>query len=127
MIFIKDLFIETLEQIDIVIDEASNYIYKEGQEDIFRIFREYLIDCHYADVKLQEMVTNRFGDDYVSFVILPIEEIDDWGSYSFSLVSMSGKKIKKRDELIYSEFCDLCFQFIRPFSYRLNDFFTEKS
>ena len=127
MIYIKDVFIETREQIDILLEELFKYVYKEEHKDVLEIFNKYLIDCHYADVKLQEMVESRFGDDYMSFVILPIEDIDDWGSYSFSLVSKSGDKIKKRDELIYGDLCDLCFQFVEPFAYRLTNFYEAES
>ena len=78
-----------------------------------------------ADKRLQKMVEEKFSDDFISIVTIPSHDIQDLDSFYFQLVSKSEQKIKKRQEIIYQEFCQICFGHIKPFYSRLVERFDE--
>ena len=105
--------------------EIKKAAYKEEYEILSDMYLDFLLECFDADVRLQKMVFDRFGEDYLCLVILPVNNFEDLQSYSFELLIRNDKKVRKRDEKIFQEFCDICFKNIKPFYNRLFDFYGE--
>ncbi len=124
MIVINDLVFETFEEASIIFDELEKRKTRKDHDKIIEIYDKFLRECFRADKKLNEMVLDKFGEEYHSFVILPIEEIEDLSSFSFLLTPPDGvEKIKKRQELLYRKLCDICFGNVKPFYVRLMDYY----
>ena len=126
MIIINDIAFLRLEDIDYFIEELNKQAYKEEYKVITDIYYSFLLECYDADIRLQEMILEKLGEDYIPFVILPILDTEDLDSLSFELAANEGVKIKKRDELIFKELCDICFGNIKPFYTRVIDYFDEE-
>ena len=131
MIIINDYIISDLEDINTLIDVCKKTAYKQDLLEITDIYEQFLLECYDADKRLQEMVFNRFGDDYISFVLIPTQETEDLSSFSFQLANKNDILIKRRDEIIFKDFCDICFKNIVPLHDRLisyyEDFFYKES
>ena len=124
MIVINDVIFESLEQIEVFAQAVKNDSYKEEHKIAADFYKDYLLECFDADIKLQELVSNNLSEDYISFVILPVDFYEDLSSFSFELASLTGQKIKKRDEIRYNGYCDACFKDIVPFFNRVIDFYS---
>lgn len=125
MIVINKQFFPNKESIDLLIEELMKNSYKDVYKDLTQIYAELLYQCLDADIKLQQMVLDNISDDFISFVILPILEIEDLDSFSFELASLNEDvHIKKRDELKYQEYCDICFGNIKPLYTRFYEYFN---
>lgn len=125
MIIIKDMLITDIEEIDLLINEIQKNSYKEDYKIITDIYYSFLLQCYDADIRLQQMVSEQIGEDFISFVVLPIEETDDLDSFGFRLAHEENIKVKKRDELIFNDLCNICFGGIKPFYTRILEAFKE--
>lgn len=125
MIVIDELILPTLESIEGFKEQMLQNAYKDDFVDISNLYYDFLLECFDADKKLQDMVFEKISDRYISFTILPIKDTDNLDSFSFSLVSEDDEDIKKRDELMYRNFCDICFGNIKPYYTRLLEFYEE--
>lgn len=125
MLVMNETFFPTKESIELLIQDMEKNAYKEEYVAATQIHHEFLLECFDADEKLQKMVVDNFGDNYISFVILPIQPGEKLDAFSFKLIREDEKKIKKRDELIYRELCDICFGDIKPFFNRLVDYYEQ--
>ena len=124
MIVINDVIFDDIKKIEILAKALYDKAYKEEYKIGSNLYKDYLLDCFEADIKLQELVSKNISDDYISFVILPINDTDDLMSFSFELASMSGSRIKRREQIKYEDFCRLCFENIVPFFERVSLFFS---
>lgn len=125
MIVIDDIILSTREDIDHFVDLMRTQAYKEDHEVICDMYLEFLLETLEADENLQQKVTERFGEDYVSFTIIPFQDYDDLRSFSFQLASTEEKDIKKREEIVFQDYCKTCFEGVSPFYFRLWEKFGE--
>ena len=125
MIIISDIAFFKLEDIDLLIEEMYKNSYKQEYKDITEIYHSFVLECYEADIRLQQMVFEKFGEDYIPFVILPLRDTDDLDGISFELANKEDVKIKKRDEIIFKDLCDICFGGIKPFYTRVIEKFSE--
>lgn len=125
MIVIDEIGIASLEDIEFIVEKLKENAYKDDYKVVAEMYHEFLLKCFDADIRLQEMVLERLGEDFISFVILPVEDVDDLTAFSFQLANKEDKKITRRDEIIYKDFCDVCFGGIKPFYLQLLEFYDE--
>lgn len=125
MIIINDYIISEIEDINFFVDNLRKSAYKEDLLGVADIYEQFLLECYDADKKLQEMVYNRFGDNYVSFVIIPTKEIENLSSFSFQLANTNDEVVKRRFEVFYRDFCTTCFKDIVPFHDRLIKYYED--
>jgi hypothetical protein len=125
MLVMSDMFFFSKEVIEKVISNIKENTYHDKYRDAADIHYDFLMECFDADEKLQKMVFDKIGEDYISFVILPINPTERLDSFSFSLVHVDNKKVKKRDDLIYKDLCKICFGEIKPLFWRLVDFYEK--
>lgn len=125
MIVVNEIGIYSLEGVAEFISEFRENAYKQEYLDFTDIYEKYLIECFHADQKLQEMVIKKLSDDYISFVILPLGDTQDLNSFEFQLASQNGDKIKKRQELIYYDLCNICFGGIQSLYSRLVEYYEK--
>lgn len=119
MIIIDDVMFPTIESLNNLIESMKKNAYKEEYFYITEIYHSYLLDCYDADCRLQEMVIDNLGEKFTSFSILPIQDTEDLMSFSFTLTHEDNREIKKREEIIFKDLCDICFGGIKPFYVRL--------
>lgn len=119
MIVIHDKVIESREQIEEIAEQMRADAYKEELLDFVELFRIYLLDCFEADEKLQEMVVENLSEDYICFSILPVSEIEDYRVFNFELGSKKDVKIKKREERLFENYCNICFGPVKTYYDRL--------
>ena len=124
MIVIDETFLQDLDDINSLLDYMYRHRYKEEHDIGYKLYKDFILECHHADVKLQKIVSTKMSEDFVSLVVLPFRETDDLSTYSFKLVSKSGDKIKKRDEKKYYGFCYECFKNIVPFYERVLEYYS---
>lgn len=125
MIIIDNMALPNLEAIMEFIKILDDNSYKKEHEDIIEMYQAFLIECFEADQRLQQMVFDRLGEEYISFSIIPINDTEDLNSFSFQLAIEDSLEIKKRDELIYQDLCDICFGGIEPFYTRLSNYYIQ--
>lgn len=125
MIVIDDVILSTEENVNHFVDLMRTQAYKKEHEEICDMYLDFLLETLEADIELQKKVIERFGEDYVSFTIIPFQDYDDLRSFSFQLASTEDKEIKRRDELIFQDYCKTCFQYVKPFYIRLAERFSE--
>lgn len=84
--------------------------YDEETRVAYKTAVQYVTDLYEADKKLTELVQNRIGDDVVPIVSLDLCPTCDWNKLDFSLTSFNeDRKVLKREELLFYEYCDRCF------------------
>lgn len=66
-----------------------------------QIFEEYLRNCKAVDAGIQKEVTKKISDDLISVLKVPFDELDDFSTLEFELLSKKGRKIKKREQILY--------------------------
>lgn len=125
MIVIHDSILESKEQIKKLITYMEKDVYKDDLYNFVNLFHDYLMDCFDADEKLQEMVTKNLSDEYICFSILPVKETEDFDSFGFELVSKTKDKIKKREEKMFENYCNICFGSVKTYKDRLLDLVQE--
>ena len=83
-------------------------IHTREQELSYEVIETYIYNVFEADQKLQKLVSN-ISTDLISCVILPVNEEDDFDIFKFRLINSNDEKIRKREELLYHNYCDQCF------------------
>ena len=125
MIVFDEMFIYSEEMVEELVEVLKKNAYKEDLVEASNIFHDFLIECLDADRRLQEMTSEKLGDKYISFVILPVEDVDDLLAFSFQLAHEDDIKIKRREEIRYRDLCDICFGGIKPYYLRLLEFYDD--
>ena len=125
MIVIEDTIFDSVEMIESFIEVLRQGAYKEEFLLVSDIYYGFLLDCFDADIRLQEMVNDNLSEDLLSFVKLPLSDTENIETYYFSLQYVDGGRVGKRDELIYGNFCDVCFGGVKPFYTRLLEFYQK--
>lgn len=118
-----EIYFSDKEYIEDYIIELKKNIFGEDSEAIGKIYKDFLFETFDADKKLQEMVSNRFGDNYISIVIIPTKETEALDSFYFQLFPKNEEKVKRRVEIIYQDFCKICFENVKPVFIRLMEYF----
>lgn len=125
-----DTILETEEIINALTEQMKANAYKEEYEDITDIHYNFLMECFEADKKLQKMVTDRFGEGFISFVFLPIKDTDPLNTFGFRLMFYDTDEnfvgVKKRYEIIYQDFCNTCFGSFVPFYDRIVEYYENR-
>ena len=125
MIIFNEYTISSVEEINFFMENFRKAAYKEDFVKVADVYEEFLFECHEADVKLQQMISDRLGDDYISFVIIPTQDTDDLTSFLFQLANVNNFVVKRRYEIIYQEFCEKCFKNVTPLYVRLVKFYED--
>lgn len=87
---------------------------------------DYITELYRADEKLTEMVQDRIGDDVVPIVSLDLSPTADWDKLDFFLTSFDeDRKVLKREELLFYEFCDRCFGVLPGFRVFVNNVLSD--
>ncbi len=127
MIIVEEVIIPDIETLDSFLQHIQDSIYKEEHKIYYEIYYSFLMECYEADKRLQGMVSDKMRDDLISLVFLPLKETRKLDEFYFELFSEEDKKIKKREELMYQDFCKICFGGIKPYYNRLIDYYNEQS
>ena len=109
-----------------ILEEVIGYILGESYDENTRIGNKILTDhlreAFEADKRLTKMIQNRIGDDIVPIVLFEFCNWCDMNKFDFYLTSTDeDRKILKREELLFYEYCDICFGHIRGLMSKLNE------
>ena len=89
------------------IDELISYFYNNArtteQKTFAPIIEEYLRDCLKLDKVLQREVSRQISKDLVLCIEIPINELDDFSTLHIYITSENGRKVKKREEILFNK------------------------
>lgn len=127
MIYISGIFIETEEELQVFCDSIKQQLsYREDYDFIAKEFEKFLHRCFEADQKLTDMVREKISEDYLTVIHIPVHEDEVLLQFDFALVSENDDDIKRREEILYQKFCDICFGNIQPFFYTVWNYYENK-
>ena len=109
MILFNKIEIYNEDDLEKFIDFIYDGAHTSQQKESCGIIEDYIKRVFEADQKLQKMVSENLSKDLISCVILPYEDYHNFDDFKFSLINPEDGKIRKRDELVYKNYCDICF------------------
>lgn len=108
MIQMYELYFENQEALDIFKKELKEEL--NGKEEAgYILFCSFLDDMLKRSISLQKYITKNISDDLICCVNLPYKIGDNFDSVGFSLAAKSGRKVKKREEMMFKSYCDKFF------------------
>lgn len=101
--------------------ELQDSSYDENTRIGNRVFTEHLQQAFEADKRLTNMVRNHISEDLVPVVSFEFCNTCDLNKFDFFLASTDeNRKVLKREELLFYEYCDVCFGYIQGLLFKLN-------
>lgn len=114
-----------------VLDNFCNAFLAEAYDDdtrmAYKLYVDHFHEAFEADKRLTEMVQTKIAEDIVPLVLFDVCNWCDLDIFNFKAVStIEDRKILKREELEFYEYCDICFGHIQGLMFKLIKAFDSK-
>lgn len=127
MLVLNDIPIGNEEILDLLCEEIMKSSYDDETRLGNKVIVQFFRDAYEADKKLTNMVQEKISTDIIPIVNFEFCNWCDLNKFDFYAVSTDeNKTVKKSQELLFYELCDICFGHLDGLFNRLTQTFSEE-